>query len=54
MPGATGHVLSSSLGRNWQASEAPVGGVNPRTQEALLPRHRPRGVVLIGEGNAAA
>ncbi|MCD2169884.1 DUF4191 domain-containing protein [Microbacterium sp. JC 701] len=50
MPGATGHVLSSSLGRNWQASEAPVG-VNPRTQEALYRAIGRGGVVLIGEGN---
>ncbi|OZD48549.1 hypothetical protein CH252_18635 [Rhodococcus sp. 06-1477-1B] len=50
MPGATGHVLSSSLGRNWQASEAPIG-VNPRTQEALYRAIGRGGVVLIGEGN---
>ncbi|WP_374699920.1 DUF4191 family protein [Microbacterium sp. B24] len=29
MPGAAGHVLSTSLGRSWVASEMPVG-VNPR------------------------
>ncbi|MFN3949380.1 DUF4191 domain-containing protein [Microbacterium sp.] len=50
MPGATGHVLSSSLGRNWQASETPIG-VNPRTQEALYRAIGRGGVVLIGEGN---
>ncbi|GEB45587.1 MULTISPECIES: DUF4191 domain-containing protein [Microbacterium] len=50
MPGATGHVLSSSLGRNWQASEAPIG-VNPRTQEAVYRAIGRGGVVLIGEGN---
>ncbi len=50
MPGATGHVLSSSLGRNWQASETPVA-VNPRTQEALYRAIGRGGVVLIGEGN---
>lgn len=50
MPGATGHVLSSSLGRNWQASEAPIG-VNPRTQEAVYRTIGRGGVVLIGEGN---
>src|SRR5690349_10141677 len=33
MPGAAGHVLSTSLGRSWQASDMPVG-VNPKTQEA--------------------
>jgi len=50
MPGATGHVLSSSLGRNWQASEVPIG-VNPRTQEAVYRAIGRGGVVLIGEGN---
>ncbi|MDR6691943.1 putative membrane protein YeaQ/YmgE (transglycosylase-associated protein family) [Microbacterium sp. 1154] len=50
MPGATGHVLSSSLGRNWQASDAPIG-VNPRTQEAVYRAIGRGGVVLIGEGN---
>ncbi|CAN3701983.1 MULTISPECIES: DUF4191 domain-containing protein [unclassified Microbacterium] len=49
MPGATGHVLSSSLGRHWQASDTPVG-VNPRTQEALYRAVGRGGVVLIGEG----
>ena len=34
MPGAAGHVLSTSLGRNWQSSDMPVG-VNPKTQEAV-------------------
>lgn len=50
MPGATGHVLSSSLGRHWQASETPIG-VNPRTQEALYRAIGRGGVVLIGEGS---
>ena len=50
MPGATGHVLSSSLGRNWQASETPIG-VNPRTQEAVYRAIGRGGVVLIGEGS---
>jgi hypothetical protein len=49
MPGATGHVLSTGLGRNWQASEMPVG-VNPRTQEAVYRAVGRGGVVLVGEG----
>ena len=49
MPGAAGHVLTSSLGRNWQSSEMPVG-VNPRTQEAVYRAIGRGGVVLIGEG----
>ncbi|MFG6476654.1 DUF4191 family protein [Microbacterium sp. P06] len=49
MPGAAGHVLSTSLGRNWQASEMPVG-VNPRTQEAVYRAVGRGGVVLVGEG----
>lgn len=49
MPGAAGHVLSSSLGRNWQSSEMPVG-VNPRTQEAVYRAIGRGGVVLVGEG----
>jgi len=50
MPGATGHILSSSLGRNWQASETPIG-VNPRSQEAVYRAIGRGGVVLIGEGS---
>ena len=34
MPGAAGHVLSTSLGRSWVASDMPVG-VNPKTQDAV-------------------
>jgi hypothetical protein len=49
MPGAAGHVLSTGLGRNWQASEMPVG-VNPRTQEAVYRAIGRGGVVVIGEG----
>ncbi|MFG6401460.1 MULTISPECIES: DUF4191 domain-containing protein [unclassified Microbacterium] len=49
MPGAAGQVLSTSLGRNWQASEIPVG-VNPRTQEAVYRAIGRGGVVIIGEG----
>jgi hypothetical protein len=49
MPGATGHVLSTSLGRSWQASEMPVG-VNPKTQEAVYRAVGRGGVVIVGEG----
>jgi hypothetical protein len=49
MPGAAGHVLSTGLGRRWQASEMPVG-VNPRTQEAVYRAIGRGGVVIIGEG----
>lgn len=48
-PGAAGQVLSSSLGRNWQAGDAPVG-VNPRTQEAVYRAVGRGGVVIVGEG----
>lgn len=50
MPGATGHVLSTSLGRKWQASETPVG-INPKTQEAVYRTVGRGGVVVIGEGS---
>ncbi len=50
MPGATGHVLSTSLGRSWQASEMPVG-VNPRTQEAVYRTVGRGGIVVVGEGS---
>jgi hypothetical protein len=49
MPGATGHVLTTGLGRNWQASEMPVG-INPRTQEAVYRAIGRGGVVIVGEG----
>lgn len=49
MPGATGHVLSTSLGRNWQTNEMPVG-VNPKTQDAVYRAVGRGGVVIIGEG----
>lgn len=49
MPGAAGHVLSSSLGRSWQSSDMPVG-VNPRTQEAVYRAVGRGGVVIVGEG----
>jgi hypothetical protein len=49
MPGAAGHVLSTSLGRNWTANELPVG-VNPKTQEAVYRVVGRGGVVIVGEG----
>jgi len=50
MPGATGHVLSTSLGRKWQASDMPVG-INPKTQEAVYRAVGRGGVVIVGEGS---
>lgn len=49
MPGAAGHVLSTSLGRSWVASEMPVG-VNPKTQDAVYRVIGRGGVVIVGEG----
>ncbi len=49
MPGASGHVLSTSLGRNWVASEMPVG-VNPKTQDAVYRVIGRGGVVIVAEG----
>lgn len=49
MPGAAGHILSTSLGRNWQSGDMPVG-VNPKTQEAVYRAIGRGGVVVIGEG----
>jgi len=49
MPGASGHVLSTSLGRSWQASETPVG-INPKTQEAVYRAVGRGGIVIVGEG----
>jgi hypothetical protein len=49
MPGAAGHVLSTSLGRGWTASEMPVG-VNPKTQEAVYRAIGRGGVFIVGEG----
>ncbi len=49
MPGATGHVISTSLGRRWQASDTPVG-INPKTQEAVYRAIGRGGIVVIGEG----
>ncbi|MDX2375326.1 DUF4191 domain-containing protein [Microbacterium sp. LRZ72] len=49
MPGATGHVISTFLGRGWSASETPVG-INPKTQDAAYRAIGKGGVVIIGEG----
>ena len=49
MPGASGHVLSNMLGRNWRGEEMPVG-INPKTQEAVYRAVGRGGVVIIGEG----
>lgn len=49
MPGATGHVISTALGRAWSASDTPVG-VNPRTQDAVYRAVGRGGVVIVGEG----
>ena len=43
-------MLSTSLGRNWQSSEIPVG-INPRTQEAVYRAVGRGGVVIVGEGS---
>ncbi|GAA3947552.1 DUF4191 domain-containing protein [Microbacterium soli] len=50
MPGAGGHVLSTSLGRNWQSSDTPVG-INPKTQEAVYRAIGRGGIVVVGEGS---
>ncbi|MDT0157294.1 DUF4191 domain-containing protein [Microbacterium sp. ARD32] len=49
MPGAAGHVLSTSLGRSWQASDTPAG-INPKTQEAVYRAIGRGGIVIVGEG----
>ncbi|MFS2241456.1 DUF4191 domain-containing protein [Microbacterium sp. OR16] len=49
MPGASGHVLSTSLGRSWSASDIPVG-INPKTQEAVYRVVGRGGIVIVGEG----
>lgn len=49
MPGASGHVLSTSLGRRWQSSDTPVG-INPKTQEAVYRAIGRGGIVIVGEG----
>lgn len=49
MPGASGHVLSTSLGRKWSASDTPVG-INPKTQEAVYRVIGRGGIVIVGEG----
>lgn len=52
MPGATGHVLSTGLGRSWTASEEPVQ-VNAKTQEGVYRAIGKGGIVLVGEGQRA-
>lgn len=49
MPGAVGHIMSTTLGRKWAASEMPVG-VNPKTQDAVYRAVGRGGVVIVGEG----
>ncbi|MEZ3161036.1 DUF4191 family protein [Microbacterium sp. BWT-B31] len=49
MPGAAGHVMSTSLGRKWQSGDMPVG-INPKTQEAVYRAIGRGGVVIVGEG----
>ncbi|MBS1697067.1 MAG: DUF4191 domain-containing protein [Actinobacteria bacterium] len=49
MPGAAGHVISTSLGRSWQASEIPVG-VNPKSQDAVYRAIGRGGIVVVAEG----
>lgn len=49
MPGGTGHVVSSMLGRRWQSSDMPVG-INPKTQDAVYRAIGRGGVVIVGEG----
>lgn len=49
VPGGAGHVLSTSLGRKWVASDMPVG-VNPKTQDAVYRVIGRGGVVIVGEG----
>ncbi len=49
MPGASGHVLSTSLGSKWVASDMPVG-VNPKTQDAVYRVIGRGGVVIVAEG----
>ena len=52
MPGATGHVLSTGLGRSWTASEEPVQ-VNAKHQEGVYRAIGKGGIVLVGEGQRA-
>ncbi|WP_298942585.1 DUF4191 domain-containing protein [uncultured Microbacterium sp.] len=49
VPGGAGHVLSTSLGRKWVASDMPVG-VNPKTQDAVYRVIGRGGVVIVAEG----
>ncbi len=49
VPGAAGHIMSTGLGRKWQASDMPVG-INPKTQEAVYRAIGRGGIVIVGEG----
>lgn len=49
MPGATGYVITSQLGRGWHADETPVG-VNPKTQDAVYRAIGRAGILVVGEG----
>lgn len=49
MPGATGYVITSGLGRGWHADETPVG-VNPKTQDAVYRAIGRAGILIVGEG----
>jgi hypothetical protein len=49
MPGASGHILTTSLGRSWQSSDMPVA-VNPKTQDAVYRAIGRGGVVIVAEG----
>ncbi len=49
VPGASGHVLSTSLGRKWVASDMPVA-VNPKTQDAVYRVIGRGGAVIVAEG----
>ncbi len=52
MPGASGHVLSTGLGRSWTADEQPVQ-VNAKTQEGVYRAVGKGGIVLVAEGQPA-
>lgn len=52
VPGGTGHVLTTGLGRSWSTSDMPVQ-INPKTQEAVYRAVGKGGIVLVGEGQRA-
>ena len=49
-PGASGHVLTTGLGRSWTGSDEPVQ-INVKTQEAVYRTVGKGGIVLVGEGS---